>query len=224
MKTTKFKNKETLENELVNKIAVEITTAIKNNGDARILISGGSTPLHLYSLISNLHIDWKKVKVGLVDERFIDTNDQLSNEKQIRETLIQNQAKEAIFYSMIHNIDDEKINLKLVNDTYMPFNERIDFILLGMGNDGHTASIFPKDEASEKLLNSKELGIFSTKAPNYPYNRITCSKELIKKSNSTILYFTGDEKLKVMKNAEEKELPISFFINNLENFETYFTS
>lgn len=224
MKIKKFANKETLENELVNKIAFEIATAIKNNGDARILISGGSTPLHLYSLISSLYIDWEKVKIGLVDERFIDKNNQLSNEKQIRETLIQNQAEKAIFYSMIHNIDNEEINLKLVNEAYKPFYERIDLILLGMGNDGHTASIFPKDEVSEKLLYSNELGIFSTKAPNYPYHRITCSKELIKKSNSTILYFTGDEKLKIIKNAKEKKLPISFFINKLEKFVTYFTS
>jgi 6-phosphogluconolactonase/glucosamine-6-phosphate isomerase/deaminase len=92
-----------------------------------------------------------------------------------------------------------------------------------MGNDGHTASIFPNDKQSDKLMNSISVGVFSTKAPNYPYNRITCSKELIAKSNAIVLFFTGEHKVKVLKKSTKTQVPISYFVKNYKEMEIYYT-
>jgi 6-phosphogluconolactonase/glucosamine-6-phosphate isomerase/deaminase len=92
-----------------------------------------------------------------------------------------------------------------------------------MGNDGHTASIFPNDKESDKLMNSINIGVFTTKAPNYPYNRITCSKEFIAKSNAIVLFFTGEHKFKVFKKSTKTNVPISYFVKNYKEMEIYYT-
>jgi len=223
MKIRNFENINILESSLVKKISFYISDAIKKYGDARILLSGGSTPINLYSSLSQENIDWEKVKVGLVDERFVDQKSNYSNETHIKNNLIKNSAKTAILSSMVCCIDDELLNLEMVRSNYSYFIERTDFTLLGMGNDGHTASIFPNDKESDKLMNSKNIGVFTTKAPNYPYNRITCSKEFIAKSNAIVLFFTGEHKLKVFRKSTKTNVPISYFVKNYKEIEIYYT-
>jgi len=218
-----FKNINILESSLVKKISLCISDAIKKYGDARILLSGGSTPINLYSLLSQENIDWGKVKVGLVDERFVDQKSDFSNERHIKNNLIKNCAKTAILSPMICCIDNELLNLEMVSVSYSCFIERTDFTLLGLGNDGHTASIFPNDIESNKLMNSINLGVYSTKAPSYPFNRITCSKELIAKSNAIVLFFTGEYKFNVLKNSNNTNIPISYFVKNTKEMEIYYT-
>ena len=223
MKIKNFENINILESSLVKKISLYISDAIKNYGDARILLSGGSTPINLYSSLSQENIDWGKVKVGLVDERFVDQKSNYSNETHIKNNLIKNSAKTAILSSMVCCIDDELLNLEMVRSNYSCFIERTDFTLLGMGNDGHTASIFPNDKESDKLMNSINIGVFTTKAPNYPYNRITCSKEFIAKSNAIVLFFTGEHKFNILKNSKITNVPISYFVKNYKEMEIYYT-
>jgi 6-phosphogluconolactonase len=223
MKIKNFENINILESSLVKKISLYISVAIKNYGDARILLSGGSTPINLYSSLSQENIDWGKVKVGLVDERFVDQKSNYSNETLIKNNLIKNSAKTAILSSMVCCIDDELLNLEMVRSNYSCFIERTDFTLLGMGNDGHTASIFPNDKESDKLMNSINIGVFTTKAPNYPYNRITCSKEFIAKSNAIVLFFTGEHKFNILKNSNNTNVPISYFVKNYKEMEIYYT-
>ena len=223
MKIKQFKSIEQLENSLVRDIVKIITDSIENYGDARILLSGGSTPINLYSILSQQNINWSKVKIGLVDERFVNNDSEFSNEKLIRKNLLQNYAKDALFFEMVYSTDNEKLNLELVNDKYSPFMKRLDLTILGMGSDGHTASIFPNDLESERIMNTKNIGIYSTKAPKFPFNRITCSKEIIGNSNDIFLFFTGKTKFNIFKNSIKTNVPISYFIKEYENMETYYT-
>ena len=223
MKIKNFENINILESFLVKKISLCVSGAIKKYGDARILLSGGSTPINLYSLLSQENIDWVKVKVGLVDERFVDQKSDFSNESNIKKHLIKNCAKTAILSPMVCCIGNELLNLEMVSNSYSCFMERTDFTLLGMGNDGHTASIFPNDKESNKLMNSINVGVYSTKAPNYPFNRITCSKELIAKSNAIVLFFTGEHKFNILKNSNNTNVPISYFVKNTKEMEIYYT-
>ena len=223
MKIKNFENINILESSLVKKISLCVSDAIRKYGDARILLSGGSTPINLYSLLSQENIDWGKVKIGLVDERFVDQKSDFSNESHIKNNLIKNCAKTAILSPMVCCIDNELLNLEMVSNSYSCFIERTDFTLLGMGNDGHTASIFPNDKESDELMNSINLGVFPTKAPNYPYNRITCSKEFIAKSNAIVLFFTGEHKFNILKNSNNTNVPISYFVKNANEMEIYYT-
>lgn len=223
MEIKTFENKKNLESSLLLKISICISDAIKKYGDARFLLSGGSTPMNLYSLLSEETIEWEKVKIGLVDERFVPIENLFNNETQIKNNLLKNSAKFATIFGMVYNYENEMLNLKMVNQQYKTFFERIDFTILGMGEDGHTASLFPGDKESEDLMNTSNIGIFSTKSPSFPYNRITCSKELIAKSNYIALFIDGETKFNVLKNSIETQVPISYFVKNSKNMEIYYS-
>ena len=223
MEIKKFENKKNLESTLLLKISTCISDAIKKYGDARFLLSGGSTPMNLYSLLSEETIEWEKVKIGLVDERFVPKDNLFNNETQIKNNLLKNSAKFATIFGMVYNYENEMLNLKMVNQQYKTFFERIDFTILGMGEDGHTASLFPGDKESEELMNTSNMGVFSTKSPSFPYNRITCSKELIAKSNYLALFINGETKFNVLKNSIETQVPISYFVKNSKNMEIYYS-
>jgi 6-phosphogluconolactonase len=223
MEIKKFENKKNLESTLLLKISTCISDAIKKYGDARFLLSGGSTPMNLYSLLSEETIEWEKVKIGLVDERFVPKDNLFNNETQIKNNLLKNSAKFATIFGMVYNYENEMLNLKMVNQQYKTFFERIDFTILGMGEDGHTASLFPGDKESEELMNTSNMGVFSTKSPSFPYNRITCSKELIAKSNYIALFINGETKFNVLKNSIETQVPISYFVKNSKNMEIYYS-
>ncbi len=223
MEIKTFENKKDLESTLLLKISICISDAIKKYGDARFLLSGGSTPMNLYSLLSEETIEWEKVKIGLVDERFVPIENLFNNETQIKNNLLKNSAKFATIFGMVYNYENEMLNLKMVNQQYKTFFERIDFTILGMGEDGHTASLFPGDKESEELMNTSNIGIFSTKSPSFPYNRITCSKELIAKSNYIALFINGETKFNVLKNSIETQVPISYFVKNSKNMEIYYS-
>ena len=223
MEIKTFENKKNLESTLLLKISTCISDAIKKYGDARFLLSGGSTPMNLYSLLSEETIEWEKVKIGLVDERFVPIENLFNNETQIKNNLLKNSAKFATIFGMVYNYENEMLNLKMVNQQYKTFFERIDFTILGMGEDGHTASLFPGDKESEELMNTSNIGIFSTKSPSFPYNRITCSKELIANSNYIALFINGETKFNVLKNSIETQVPISYFVKNSKNMEIYYS-
>ena len=223
MEIKTFENKKNLESSLLLKISTCISDAIKKYGDARFLLSGGSTPMNLYSLLSEETIEWEKVKIGLVDERFVPIENLFNNETQIKNNLLKNSAKFATIFGMVYNYENEILNLKMVNQQYKIFFERIDFTILGMGEDGHTASLFPGDKESEELMNTSNIGIFSTKSPSFPYNRITCSKELIANSNYIALFINGETKFNVLKNSIETQVPISYFVKNSKNMEIYYS-
>jgi len=223
MEIKTFENKKNLENTLLLKISTCISDAIKKYGDARFLLSGGSTPMNLYSLLSEETIEWEKVKIGLVDERFVPIENLFNNETQIKNNLLKNSAKFATIFGMVYNYENEMLNLKMVNQQYKTFFERIDFTILRMGEDGHTASLFPGDKESEELMNTSNIGIFLTKSPSFPYNRITCSKELIANSNYIALFINGETKFNVLKNSIETQVPISYFVKNSKNMEIYYS-
>jgi 6-phosphogluconolactonase len=207
-----FDSKNLLENQLAADIITSINSAIQQFGDARILLSGGSTPIALYAKLADAKINWSKVTIGLVDERFVPLNHPSNNEKMIR---TQFEASNPEIISMVPDSENRENNLSLVSFKYAPFIERTDFCLLGMGEDGHTASLFPTDPQSEANLQSDFIGIVNTQAPVEPKNRISCSKALLLKSTHLAVMLIGENKLTVFNLAKEAKFPISYFTSKL---------
>jgi 6-phosphogluconolactonase len=207
----RFETREFLEDSLADELLKVLAESIEKYGNATLLLSGGSTPKGLFKKLSERKFPWKNITIGLVDERFVNNSSEYSNEKLIRETLLQNEAKDATFIPMVYDDLDEINNLKLAQKAYEKL-ERLDAVILGMGDDGHTASIFPNDPESEIAVNTQEL-IVSTKAPNFPTNRITCSLKFLQGAKRTFLFFTGENKLKVLNESVDKKYPIAHFYN-----------
>jgi 6-phosphogluconolactonase len=217
MKT--FESKKELEKALCDQLINDLSVAIKEKNSATLLLSGGSTPLGLYQLLSNQLIDWSKVTVGLVDERFVSNTSDFSNEKLVLSTLFNNKAKECIFIPMIYDLNDRLENLKKVQTAYSIFKDP-DVVLLGMGEDGHTASIFPFDLNSELAFETTDF-IVSTEAPKEPIQRISCSPTLLDTAKNCYLMITGIKKKLVLETALDLKLPIGYFIPALK--EIYYT-
>jgi 6-phosphogluconolactonase len=224
MKIQEFETKTQLEIALVAKLAELIQKAILKYGEARVLISGGSSPKAIYAQLSEEKLNWERVKFGLVDERFVELRDKDNNERMIRSTLCQNNAKKVGLVGMVVDPSNLQNNLELTRSNYKLFEERIDLCLLGMGEDGHTASLFPGDEQSASLLNTNEIGVFNTISPNYPFNRITCSKEMLSKSENTLLLIVGEKKKEVLEHAMHSSLPISYVIKEFNNLAVYYSN
>lgn len=203
---------------LTSDIRSIIESAIQKKGKAHLLLSGGSTPIPLYKSLASCDLDWDNIHIGLVDERMVDQSSEFSNE-----TLIRNAFKSANtlhFSSMVLDLSDEKKNLIQVSKNYMPFIGA-DLVLLGMGDDGHTASLFPNDLESDRAIQGNDFGICYTKAPNHPSKRITCNRSMLNSSPHLFLYFTGLKKLDKFKLAKQEQTPIFHFENQLSA--VYFT-
>jgi 6-phosphogluconolactonase len=116
----------------------------------------------------------------------------------------------------------EKMTRSKIEKRYSKFFNRIDYTLLGMGDDGHTASLFPDDSPSESSLRNSDKGIIFTTAPSFPNDRISCSRGLIISSNSIGLMIVGEKKLTVLEEAEQQMLPIGYFTSACQQLTTYY--
>ena len=222
MKIKTFKSLEELESVLLAEFQTMIMSAIDKHGDARILLSGGSTPIGFYSLLSEASLPWQKVKIGLVDERFVPLSDKFSNEAMIRRELLKNNAIEAEFFSMVLDSKNRQHNIQLVNHEYELFKKRVDIVLLGMGEDGHTASLFPNDPYSDYASLTDEIGVFNTQAPDYHNDRITCGQKMLIMAYKKLLLIKGPKKLEVLKKSKLSWFPITPFVLESSKMEVYY--
>ncbi len=214
-----FESKSLLEADLAQRIAAILRMEIEKKGSATLLLSGGSTPKNLYEKLGAMELDWANVHVGLVDERFVPQTSPYSNETLIRESLMTGNASNAHFHSMVINSMNYPENLQLAITENEVFRNT-DVIILGMGDDGHTASLFPNDELSESAANSKEL-MANTTSPNEPSKRITFCGPILEEGKHIFLMITGSKKLDVLSKSKEKNYPIQQFVPYIEGI--YFT-
>lgn len=193
-------------------IADRLKAAIEEHGQAFMLVSGGSTPKLLFKNLSAYEIPWQDVVVGLVDERFVPETHEKSNAAMIKQELLANRANLATFLPMVFDTDSMDENLIHVRKAYKAFASRIDVVLLGMGKDGHTASLFPTDDASRWAIEDDCLEeIVNTTADVEPSIRISCSGSMLRRSEHLYLLLHGKEKLEVLHAAKKNNLPIAHF-------------
>ena len=212
-------NSESLASNLCQRIGEIISEAIRNRGRASIAISGGSTPIPLFKELSLLSIDWKKVDLTLVDDRWVDLKNADSNELLVRTHLIKNKASKVNFFPLINNSktlqDAQKNSEEILKNISLPF----DVIVLGMGSDGHTASLFP---CSEELSDAMDLNnpnmLILTSPKTAPYQRISLTAKVITESKNIFLHLNGSSKLHTLESAMEykdsSKMPIYAFLEN----------
>lgn len=119
---------------------------------ARLLLSGGSTPAPVYAALSKTQLAWGRIDVALVDERWLLPDDPDSNARLVRETLLQNNAAQARFEVMTRAGRGIEETVTAAN---MHARQPAGVVVLGMGEDGHTASLFPRMSGLDEALRSE---------------------------------------------------------------------
>lgn len=216
--------------ELSEQFAQLLIHKINNNKDHfHIVLSGGSTPKSIFEYLAAYHkttIDWNKIKFFWGDERCVPPTDSESNYKMANDALL---SKLQISASNIFRIegesnptDEAKRYSELITKILPQKNElpRFDIIMLGLGEDGHTASIFPNQKS---LLSSDK--IYTTAVhPATEQIRITLTGKVLNNASTVVFIVTGKNKSKVVDeiiNQKEnyKNYPASFI--NPQNGELY---
>ena len=139
-------NSESLAVDLSQNIREILLETIKKRGRASMAVSGGSTPVPLFVALSHLDIDWSKVDLTLVDDRWVESDHKDSNELLVKSHLIKNKAGNVNFVPLKNNASTAKEGQASSEEALKSFLLPFDIVVLGMGTDGHTASLFPCSE------------------------------------------------------------------------------
>lgn len=211
-----FVSREKLCENMKNRVEDILIKGIQQKGQATLALSGGSTPRQFFEYLSESDIPWKKVYITLVDERWVDTDSSDSNEHLVRNVLMKEKAKEASFIGLKNEAKHAKDGVDECNERLMALQDDFDLVILGMGEDGHTASFFPKAKELEKALNSAEICVAVT-PPEAEYERITLSLSRLLRTKNLFLHLQGRKKFDVLNEAFKEgsieEMPIRAFLD-----------
>jgi len=216
---TQFSTRNDLDSALATSVSQLLNDAIKHKGKASIAVSGGSTPKGFFSLLSQTDIDWSKVTVTLADERWVGIDSQDSNTRLVHENLLQNKATAAKFF---HLKQGEELSDETLSDLNVAANTTLlplDVLILGMGEDGHTASLFPcSEEISQGLASDNDKALLKVMPKTAPHQRISFSFSALSKSENTFLHLCGENKQVVLNKALNSddifEMPIRAFLHH----------
>ncbi len=196
-------------------IVEALQMALDENGVASLVVSGGNSPRNFLSNLSEQDIDWSSVYVTLADERCVLDVHPDSNARMVKEHLIQNLAADINFVPLYiqgesqMNCQQRFINHRVLSDTY-------DVVILGLGVDGHTASIFPQAVERDQALNiDTMLNVLLTNPITTTPLRLTQTRKRLLNTKNLMLHITGSEKRSVYEQAAKKlnpKMPISYFI------------
>jgi 6-phosphogluconolactonase len=130
-------------NKSATQIADLLSDSIAARGTASLVVAGGTTPQPIFDKLSQKHVEWAKVHVGLTDERWVRATHKDSNEHLVRHALLRNQASSARFHALYSNVPKPSAGLAEAEQSINAMPRPFDVVLLGMGTDGHFASLFP---------------------------------------------------------------------------------
>jgi len=208
--------------QVARQIADELRNAIAARGQATLAVSGGKSPIALFEQLREQVLDWSQVTVMLVDERCVPHDHANSNTALVRHHLLQDAAAAASF-AMLFEAVPADLNDAALLDLVASANLRLsnirfplDVVVLGMGEDGHTASLFPAAPGLDHALTS--VGPMAWVRPaTAPHARLTLTLPVLLAARQLHLSIAGDAKREVYQaatKAASPALPISLLLNH----------
>jgi 6-phosphogluconolactonase len=187
---------------LAERVAERLRAGLLERDFALLAVSGGRTPLHFFDLLSRATLDWPRVQVTLVDERWVDESDPRSNARLVRGHLLQNNAAAARFVPLYTGAatpeEGQAEASRRIHALPLPF----DAVVLGMGLDGHTASFFPGgDQLVAALDPNQPSGVLPMRAPDAGEPRITLTLSTLLQTRHLFLHIEGEDKRDVLAQA-----------------------
>ncbi|MBH0058353.1 6-phosphogluconolactonase [Pseudoalteromonas sp. SWXJZ94C] len=225
-----FNSKDELTAELSATLEQSLRDGIANDGRAVLMVSGGSSPAPAYKHLSTLDLDWQNVDVAMVDERWVEPTHEKSNEAFIKSTLLQNHGAAANFITMKNEAQTAEQGTNVCENAFGALKRPFDVTILGMGPDGHTASLFPNAEGLENGLTTENLvcaiNAIQSDVTGSITERMSLTLNAIAQSKVVKLLISGEEKLAVYKQARAdgnvNDMPLRAVLNHPSiNIEVY---
>lgn len=199
-----FHDPDALVEALAASLAAQLRGAIAARGSATLVVSGGRTPEALFRRMSGLPLDWGAVTVTLADERWVPPDDPDSNEALVRRSLLVGPAAAARFVGLYTGADTPEAGEEACDARIRALPRPFDAVLLGMGDDGHTASFFPGAPALAAALSPADgRTVQAIRAPGIRQPRMTLTLPTLLDTQRLLLLITGDAKRRTLERAEE---------------------
>lgn len=206
-----FATRDELAAALAAKVADALQAAIARHGEAFLAVSGGTTPGRFMAALSQEKLDWSKVIVTLVDERFVPESSPRSNASLAKANLLQNNAAAARFAPLYHEAATVGDAAAMADAEIRALPWPLDAAILGMGGDGHTASFFPDAQGLDALLDPTSARIvMPVHAASAGEPRLSLTLPALVGAGLLVVHIEGAEKRSVLDGAmaAKKALPI----------------
>ena len=210
MELKKYQDREIMMLDLAGIIASELEETLHHEERATLVVPGGTTPGPIFDDLCSVHMEWSRVDVMLSDERWVPEDNERSNTRLLRERLLVEEAANARYlplYAKAEKPEDVLAELETVIVPTLP----ISVLLLGMGADMHTASIFPGADNLNLALDAHAPILVPMRAPGAPEPRVTLSARVLDAAVNKHLVITGNKNLKALEAAQKlssQEAPI----------------
>jgi 6-phosphogluconolactonase len=206
---------------LAEQIRVDLHEAVVQRDSASLVVSGGRTPLRLFEQLRSKVLQWRDVWITLADERWVDVSSDASNEHLVRQHLLLDQAAGAHFVGLKNPADTPEAGAEWATRALSRIPQPYDVVVLGMGDDGHAASLFPGSLALAKALDPAAVpGCVAIHALTAPHARMTLNLVALLCARRIVLHFEGESKWRVYQRARAAgsvvELPVRAILQQRE--------
>ncbi len=214
MQLIEYPDAEMMMMDLADTLASELKNCLLVHDHASFAVPGGTTPGPIFDSLCAVDLDWARVHVMLTDERWVPETSDRSNTKLLRERLLIERAADARYVPLYDDAATPEEKLPELSRALEP-ELPISVMLLGMGADMHTASIFPGADQLNLALNGDE-NLVAMRAPGAPEPRITLSAKVLKSAMSRHIVIVGGEKRAALEKArhlQPQEAPVAAVLN-----------
>lgn len=197
-----FADRETLAGELAAAVAWRLRAELAREDRAGLVVSGGSTPDIFFRRLSEHDLDWHRVIITLADERWVDSGHEASNERLVRSLLLRNRARTARFVPLKNRSPGARPGEEECHRALALLPRPFAAVILGMGLDGHTASLFPgSNRLSEALDMHSERNCVAVSPAGVHHERMTLTLPVLLDAGQILLHITGQAKRELLAQA-----------------------
>jgi 6-phosphogluconolactonase len=197
----KHKDRDTLMGDLARAVAGDLAAALVTRGRASLAVPGGTTPGPFLERLSEADLDWSLITVTLTDERWVPPTSPRSNERLLRASLLKGPAAAAHFVPLYRDTLEPELTLKEI-EADLRVMLPLDVCVVGMGEDRHTASLFPgADRLDDALSDDSPASVLPLRAAGAPEPRMTLTAVVLRNAGECYLLITGAAKAAALKSA-----------------------
>ncbi len=208
--------RERLATQLAEAVAEALQHDLAGQERALLVVSGGATPVPFFRALAARELPWERVQVTLADERWVTASSPESNARLVREHLLQGPAAAAGFVPLATDDGTPEQGVAEVAERLAGLAWPASAVVLGMGGDGHTASLFPDSRELDLALTTAEPAV-AIRASSQPLPRITLSADRLHRARRHFLHIVGGDKrdtlVRALAGDDARELPIRAFLS-----------